>query len=483
MTSKAETVRRSGRVELNAISGARWFATTSLVFAHAIESLWLADGGECEWFRRDTCVVFKRISKDFVCFYLVLAGFVMTWGYMGRDYDTWEEKGAFWKRRLARFYPDYFIAMVLGTCLKHQYFLGCHDMSVESMIWNILGLTLIPSWFYALGPGYANGPAWFMGTLFWLWMLYPFVIKHARRLFPADDSAAVFVAKLFGVWIVAVVPFAIVALLSPNSPVAESSVMQDWYTQSGVASYAIFWQKIRWTVKAFPLCRMAEFVIGIGLALRVKGRSEYVQIDSGGESEKAGGEDDKTVAYLPMIATFIVVVYEIVQNATWDSGRCNCLNDDFVGCYGWFEVLDNKFALMSAAVIYGVATLDVRFAATGAGEGEGESEAFKAQVGWAGSTLHKFLTFPFFVTVGQWGLQLYLYQMIAYFLFQGILVGLTVMDNRCSMQYMPWWGQILYVAGELSLLYTIVYFMNPKGIIGSEIIKLVDKYFLGKSSD
>jgi hypothetical protein len=101
-------------------------------------------------------------------------------------------------------------------------------------------------------------------------------------------------------------------------------------------------------VKAFPLCRLAEFVIGIGLALRVKGRSEYVQIDGGGESEKAGGEDDKTVAYLPMIAVFIVVVYEIVQNATWDSTRCNCLNDDFVGCYGWFEVLDNKFALMSA---------------------------------------------------------------------------------------------------------------------------------------
>lgn len=73
---------------------------------------------------------------------------------------------------------------------------------------------------------------------------------------------------------------------------------------------------------------------------------------------------------------------------------------------------------LSQAVIYGVATLDVRYAATGAGEGEGESEAFKEQVGWAGSALHKFLTFPFFVTVGQWGLQLYLYQMIAYFLFQ-----------------------------------------------------------------
>lgn len=120
MGSKAEAVRKSGRVELNAISGARWFATTSLVMgepaahflcpstslmcechesdpypcfccqtsAHAIESLWLADGGECEWFRTDTCVWFKRISKDFVCFYLVLAGFTMTWGYMGR-YSSW----------------------------------------------------------------------------------------------------------------------------------------------------------------------------------------------------------------------------------------------------------------------------------------------------------------------------------------------------------------------------------------------------------
>ena len=35
MASKAETVRRSGRVELNAISGARWFATTSLVFGES----------------------------------------------------------------------------------------------------------------------------------------------------------------------------------------------------------------------------------------------------------------------------------------------------------------------------------------------------------------------------------------------------------------------------------------------------------------
>lgn len=115
-----------------------------------------------------------------------------------------------------------------------------------------------------------------------------------------------------------------------------------------MGSYATFWQKIRWTVKAFPLCRMAEFVIGIALALRVKGRSEYVQIDGGGDGDKAGGEDDKTVAYLPVVASFVVVAYEVVQNVTLNRGQCGCLNSDFVGCYGWFEVVDNKFALMSA---------------------------------------------------------------------------------------------------------------------------------------
>lgn len=52
--------------------------------AHSLESLWIAQGGEAEWLRQDVCVWFKRISKDFVCFYLVLAGFVMTWGYWGR---------------------------------------------------------------------------------------------------------------------------------------------------------------------------------------------------------------------------------------------------------------------------------------------------------------------------------------------------------------------------------------------------------------
>lgn len=65
-------------------------------------------------------------------------------------------------------------------------------------------------------------------------MLYPFIIKHARRVFPSDDSAAVFVAKLFAVWLVALFPFAVVVVLSPSTPVADSSFMQELSNQSGV---------------------------------------------------------------------------------------------------------------------------------------------------------------------------------------------------------------------------------------------------------
>lgn len=201
------------------------------------------------------------------------------------------------------------------------------------------------------------------------------------------------------------------------------------------------WNKFRWTVKAFPLLRISEFVMGMALAIRVKARAEYIAIDAGGE--QPGGESDRGAALLPAIGVALVVAYEAYMSYVRDP-KCPCMSDDFIGCYGWVEVFDTKFALVNAAIIYGIATLDVRRSSMMEGDDHeaAATETFRTQVGPVGSCTHSFLTFSFFVEVGQWGLQLYLYQMVAYFVFQALLVGLHIMEDRCNGQFMPWWGQV-----------------------------------------
>eukprot|EP00285_Hemiselmis_virescens_P014038 CAMPEP_0173401164 /NCGR_PEP_ID=MMETSP1356-20130122/50070_1 /TAXON_ID=77927 ORGANISM="Hemiselmis virescens, Strain PCC157" /NCGR_SAMPLE_ID=MMETSP1356 /ASSEMBLY_ACC=CAM_ASM_000847 /LENGTH=283 /DNA_ID=CAMNT_0014361243 /DNA_START=67 /DNA_END=915 /DNA_ORIENTATION=- len=260
-----------GRVELHGISGIRFFATLLLCAGHATESLWIASGDEAQWFRRDTCSWLKRASKDMVSFYFVLAGFTMTWGYMKRDFETWESRLTYWRRRIARFYPDYLISTVVGVTLHSQWVFGCHSMSLAMFLFNVLALTLLPAWFFGLGEGFVNGPSWFMGTLFWLWILFPFILKPVKSLFSNDTSVS-FIGKLFVLYLLALVPFCIT--FAASAPGAMDTPLLSMFPS---------WGALHWTIKAHPLARLPEFVMGMGLAVRILTPSEYAEIGGNGK--------------------------------------------------------------------------------------------------------------------------------------------------------------------------------------------------------
>ncbi|KAJ1471480.1 hypothetical protein T484DRAFT_1916237 [Baffinella frigidus] len=65
-----------GRIELHALSGARFWVMGALVVHRAILSLWLADGAEA--LSVHICAVLHFASKDLVSLYFILSGFSMT---------------------------------------------------------------------------------------------------------------------------------------------------------------------------------------------------------------------------------------------------------------------------------------------------------------------------------------------------------------------------------------------------------------------
>ncbi len=72
------------RIELDAVSGLRFFATLCLVSGRAIENLWMDSGTEAEFLSLRLCTGLHLGAKDVVSFYYILSGFTMTWGYISR---------------------------------------------------------------------------------------------------------------------------------------------------------------------------------------------------------------------------------------------------------------------------------------------------------------------------------------------------------------------------------------------------------------
>ena len=174
-----------GRIDLHALSGARFWVTGALVVHRAILTLWIVDlvsdshghgedevkGDKVLHFasKFHICAFLHFASKDLVSFYFILSGFSMTqvppfptlrissyvqtvitlvapgrgsrqmpqlradshgsfpdrWGYLSRDVEDTDVRNRYWMRRLARFYPDFFLGTTIAWLLNLPWIFGC----------------------------------------------------------------------------------------------------------------------------------------------------------------------------------------------------------------------------------------------------------------------------------------------------------------------------------------------------------------------
>ena len=295
-----------------------------------------------------------------------------------RDLTSPDVRQKYWMGRFQRFYPDFFISSMLAFVLEANPFIRCWTVSGLNWIFNFASLFLLGAWvIWIPGTGYLNGPAWFIVTLAWLWIGFPF-FQPQLAAFCRSDSHWQFVFKVLLIWAVSILPGVFFLTLT---------------------SYATI-DDLVWGVKWCPIFRAAEFVMGVLVAVRVQERNQY---DTVGDCSK---KDDGSTAtahldlagplagHLAWCAALFVaaLAFHAIHIAQWDPA-CDCL-DLTLRCYGWMQFIDARFAPATAAIIFTVASLDCAAAAENGGDSD-------TRVGWLGAAVRRGLTYGPIVEVGR----------------------------------------------------------------------------------
>jgi len=231
-------------------------------------------------------------------------------------------------------------------------------------------------------------------------------------------------------------------------------------------------EALRWGLRCFPILRIPEFVIGMAIALRVNKDKEEMDDQESSREGPPPFRPQMLAGVGPPICMVLAGSYYLWKVMIWPDD-CMCLPGDsgerFYHCFGWWEKFDTKFAPIAAVMIYSVTTLDV------AAHTEGEKTSYSAavpRVGHIGASVWWFLTCEPFVTLGKWGLPIFLWQAATNVLAQVILIDLHWgLETRCeghgtkfSFEYAGF-----YWLFHVVMAYLVAFLMNDDGPIGSLI--------------
>lgn len=219
---------------LDALTGARALAALAVFAVHFQFRL---DGAPADWFG-----VVSSSGAMGVMFFFALSGFVLTWSYREGD-----RARAFWRRRFARIYPAYLVALaggvvvsllsqgMSGTAVLQQF-----DSPGEFATALIAQLTLTQAWFPDPGIRLSlNGVGWSLACEAFFYALFPLLILLLRRA----STAARRLVQVASVLLLGAA--AIPALLSPSDLTG-------------------------WLALHAPFITIAQFVLGITVALDVR---------------------------------------------------------------------------------------------------------------------------------------------------------------------------------------------------------------------
>lgn len=234
MTSAPATIRStpSTAARLDSLTGLRWIAALMIFCLHiqSESNFFIADSRAQEALNS-----LLAAGRSGVSFFFILSGFVLAWSV--RPTDT---AGRFWWRRFSKIYPNHFVTFLVACLLLS--WRGMEVIDFERMFYN---LTLLHSW----PPGqddvwYSfNGPSWSLSCEALFYLCFPLLYAGLRRLRPVAWWVIAAGSALF----IAVLPFGIKVFHEPFG-----------------------WSE-HFIVYHLPPIRMVEFLLGMCLALLVRG--------------------------------------------------------------------------------------------------------------------------------------------------------------------------------------------------------------------
>ncbi len=214
---------------LDSLTGMRWCAALLIFCFHF--SYEESASGTARHMSKLKDLTFAGPSA--VSFFFVLSGFVLAWSARPGDKAT-----GFWRRRFARIYPSHAVTFCVAVVLL--IWMGQRlDPSIA-----VGNLTLTQAWVPDRRDwwfGY-NGVSWSLSCEFFFYFTFPFVISLVRRFSKRLLWATVVLGNLF--------------------VVGAPAFMH-------IVKHATGWSP-NFYLYMLPAVRLAEFVIGIALALLVK---------------------------------------------------------------------------------------------------------------------------------------------------------------------------------------------------------------------
>ena len=121
-------------------------------------------------------MVVDLLTRDLMCFFFVLSGFVMTYAHRNDDLGTLKAKTRFWWRRFSKLYPVFLFFWVVSFVL---YATGPewkpHDLPCK-----FLQLGMLTGWI-GCRANLINCPSWYVVALWWMWFVFPLASPVVKR--------------------------------------------------------------------------------------------------------------------------------------------------------------------------------------------------------------------------------------------------------------------------------------------------------------
>ena len=242
-TADVHTVNDAARRrQLPSLTGARFVAAVAVVVYH----LWRWDA----WAVPGVVEHVVGGLSVAVSFFFVLSGFVLAWSGLRDDGSLRLPATAFWRGRLRRLAPTFWLATVvaLPTALALLHRSGLQGAELARAIGVDAALSL--SFLQAFVPGHElaiNPPAWSLSAEMFFSLLFPLLAPPLFRL-----RAGTAVAALVSLWLLSWLPGVLYLVLDP-----------DGLSAAGIAidhrAHAVVLDVLRY----HPLLRLPEFLAGI----------------------------------------------------------------------------------------------------------------------------------------------------------------------------------------------------------------------------
>jgi hypothetical protein len=168
-----------------------------------------------------------NLADNSMSFFFVLSGFCSMYSNLHTDFKEMEVKMTFIKKRLWKMYPSFFIWYLLdlpGAIMSQ-------NQEECLLFWLAIASQpfLLHPWLGRHHIGISNQVCWYLGTLFWLWFLFPFL--NLKKFFASHVWL-----KIIGLYILSLI------------------------------TWLIFYKFHIHYLRGVPVLRLCEFLMGCGAA-------------------------------------------------------------------------------------------------------------------------------------------------------------------------------------------------------------------------